>query len=319
MRPPTRSRRAPSRGGNLTGNTLVLSGNASANTVSAATFAGGNLTGNTLVLSGNATANTFTAGTFAGGNLTGNSLVLSGNATANTVSAATFAGGNLTGNTLVLSGNATVNTVSAGTFAGGNLTGNTLILSGNATANTVTAGTLAGGNLTGNTLVLSGNVTANVVGSTYTAAQSGANASSVTSLSLPLVGDHSQAWCKVSSNSIFSASLMAGADSNSANYIAGLTSTVGNTAGVSTVPLSVYSNGVVIMANCAPSTSHAISVRALNPAGVFDIDASGNSGNGVYRNTGAILYSGATPNALQITFSPAVTVAKYGVQQVLYN
>lgn len=221
----------------------------------------------------------------------------------------------LTPGTTTLAGNLTAQSA----VIARTLTAQNAVISGNLTAGTFTAN----GPLSTTTLAATGNVSANTFTSVFTTAQGGGNVSNVSSLTLPLLGDHSQIWCKVTSTSAFTAALLAGSDSNSANYTSGLLSVTGTAAsGVASVPLTQFSGGPVIMANCAANAVHSISVRAVNPAGVFDVDMSGTAagaGAGVYRTTGAVAYAGTTPASVQIAFSPAVTSARYGVQQVLYT
>ena len=210
-------------------------------------------------------------------------------------------------NTLNVASSLSAATVTANTITANVLTANTL--QGNLTGATVAAGTVTA----------SANVNANLLTSAFTLAQGGANATAVSSLALPLAGDHSQIWCKVTSNTAFTASLLAGGDSNASNYTLGLVTVTANaSAGIATSPLTQFGNGAVLMANCAANALHSIAVRAVNPTGVFDVDVSGTTAGGVYRTTGAVLYTGTTPTSAQITFTPSVTSARYGVQQVLY-
>ena len=199
------------------------------------------------------------------------------------------------------------------------VTGNPLVLQTNTGAPGITL-TPGQANIAGG--LQAAVVTANNISSAYVTAQSGTTASNVSTLSLPLTGDQTQAWCKATSSVAFQASLLAGNDASSNNYVSGLMSTTGNLSGVSSAPVAQFSNGVVIMSNCAPAVTHFISVRASNPAGVFDIITCGSQGSGanaaVFRNAGAIQYTGTVPSTMQVTFSPAVTTAKYGVQSINY-
>ena len=166
-------------------------------------------------------------------------------------------------------------------------------------------------------------ITGNNISTAYVTAQAGNSASNVSTLSLPLLGDQSQAWCKVSSASAFQASLTVGNDSNGSNYMSGLTSTTGNLSGIVSAPSAAFSNGVVIMSNCAPTVTHFISIRASNPVGVLDIITCGSQGTGntaaVFRTAGAVQYSGTTPGNVQVSFNPAVSSARFGVQSINYN
>ena len=210
----------------------------------------------------------------------------------------------------------------------GSITANSLTVTANnlAALNAVTAGSVVANVVTANALgansfVANGVVSANNITSVYTTAQGGGTAVYTGLVSVPLAGDHSQAWFKISSNAAFTAGLTTASDGASANYVSGLTISTANTAGTSIAPVSpVWSNGVIVMSNCAPGVTHSLAVRSLGPAGVFQVSSFGSLGaNTVYSISGSVLYTGSlVANAINMTFYPLANV-KYGVQQLNYS
>ena len=200
---------------------------------------------------------------------------------------------------------------------------------GDLTGNTITADRITLHGTAGTTVITGDGLVAQRNADIVAAAPVVGNLVNISRITVPLYGDQSQAWCKVTANAAFSAALQLGDDCAQQSYLPCLTNSTSraglndvDVANFNATPVSPPFGGVVIMANCAPAFAHSIGVRVFNPSGVLEVTTCGYSDatpQTVYCVRGPIVYSGnATANTLQLAFSTPVDI-KYGVQQLRYG
>lgn len=163
-------------------------------------------------------------------------------------------------------------------------------------------------------------LTANNVVASYTTAHPGAYGANISVLDVALRGDQSQVWCHAHSDTSFRTTLTIANDTVSENYVPCLVGSSSNMRSLLATSLYQYADGgVVITPTQAPPGAHSISIRALNPAGVYEVTTCGpDTEQGAYCVKGTVVYRGPTANTLQIGFSPSAGNVKYGVQCLDY-